>query len=197
MKHENSSNITDTLLELSKGAFDESELTRRIEWIRIVCEEKLQEELNREKELYQLISFLLVATSFIIAPFATYLFEYSKITAKSKWSIIITIFAGLLLLGSLFLELVLVFYKKRLRFSSVSEITASYLDKTVLFDNPYSENYGRILYLDTCTNSLNRKNSFAVVLERITIVLLMLFIIMFSLCLVLLAINGGAQNVSN
>lgn len=172
------------VLENSKSAFSEEEYARRLQWVISLSEEKLQDELSKEKSIYSLISSLLITTSFLVAAFATYLSFYlnktiSKITSTNAR---LTIVAGVLLALSVLLELMMITYKKNRRLESVLKTTCDFFNPQTSFEHKYSENYGRILLLNDFIHSREKTNSVLIKFERINIILLGLFILTFFAC---------------
>ena len=159
----------------------------REDWIVLLCEEKYRDELDKEKTIYNLISFLLVATSFLVSAFVTYLIAFldSFLHMLTDVNIVFTIIAGALLVVSIGLELFMLFYRKRRRLESVLSTTKDFLSKTTNFENKYSENYGRLLLLNDYIISIERNNKKLSTLEKITVCFILSFLISFIFCFIL------------
>ena len=183
MKDENE--LENLLLE-AKEVYknDEEALARRLEWIVLLCEEKYKDELEKEKTIYNLISFLLVATSFLASGFVVFLVAFldnslHKITQSAS---IFTMFTGILLVIPIGLELFMLLYRKRRRLESVLSTATTLLRKTTSFDNKYSENYGRVLLLNDYIVSIEKNNKWLSFFEIITVGFISLFLIFFFIC---------------
>ena len=179
------------ILENSKACFSEEDYARRLEWIITLSEEKLQDELSKEKSIYNLISSLLVATSFLVAAFATYLSFYlnKEISQITPANSTLTIITGAFLLLSILFELFMLTYKKNRRLESVLKTTTDFFDIGTSFEHKYSENYGRLLLLNDFIHSREKTNSTLIKLERINIVILALFSLLFCVCFLLFKTN--------
>lgn len=159
---------------------EKKELARRMEWAVVLSEECYHEELERAKSINALVSSLLVASTFLGGAFITFVMQ-----AKSKklcLDVMLSV-AGSFFLVSFILQLILVFYKRRVMSKSVKDIVITYLDKATIFANDYSENFGRLLSLDKYFNSQKRNNNINAAIEGVAVALLCVFAVLFFACL--------------
>ena len=165
---------------------NQKELNRRLEWVMLLSEETYKEEIERRHMIDSLTSSLLLASSFLVAGFISFIcaakYGDKNLIADNKIGIIMCIICAIFASFSIFLQLFLIFYKKRVMSTSIISIAQNYLDKSVEFGNDYSENYGRILTLNKKTESLIKLNNSSSIIEKIAIVLLAMFLIFFVIC---------------
>ena len=166
---------------------DEDELQRRLTWIVLLCEEKYKEELEKEKSIYNLISFLLVATSFLVPAFVSYLVAFfdASLHDITRHASILTLITGIILAVSIGLELFMLLYRKRSRLESVLSTAKDLLKKTTSFEHKYSENYGRILLLNDYIVSIEKNSKKLSIFEIITVFFIGLFLILFIICFII------------
>ena len=163
-----------------KETFSEEELSRRLEWIRFINEETLQEEKERNNSLHNKASLLLVAISLLMAAIISLA---SFAVAHSFLKALFIIFI-ILASASLVLLLIVTFYYKLLLNESVSSVCIDFLQKDSIFDNKYSENYGRILTLNKKIEKYKNINNKIRDLLNASIILLFIAIIPFIMFII-------------
>ncbi len=173
-------------LRATKSAFESSgrkeEFSRRLEWAVTLSEECYQDELSRFNHINSLVSSLLVASSFLTAAIVEFFVGKNGAEMGTALKVFLVI-SGSLMVFSILCQLALLFYRKRIRGKSVCDVATTYLDiETKTFENPYSENYGRLLTLDELFESIKKANNTSAKIEIVAVTALVLSLIAFFLC---------------
>lgn len=167
-------------LKKAKKFFSEEELARRLKWIRFLSEEKLKDEEKKTEKIFSFFNSLLISTSFLFAAFATFV---TTLLFNEKHAgtlcIIFSFLCGFSIIVSIVLQLSIIWYRKRYRPDFVYSLATTYLDPEVAFNHAYSEDYGRILSLDSYVISIKKSNDVLKKLEIISLIFLLVFIVTF------------------